>query len=94
MPLFKDGSHDRIATAMLNGAAVLTDHSKYLDENFSEYLDFFDINHPEDIPNQLEHIIKYYDEYQFKIESAKKYAHRYMSWDCVAERIIDICNMM
>ena len=35
---FKDGLPDRIATAMLNGAAVLTDHSKYLDENFSEYL--------------------------------------------------------
>ena len=94
MPLFKDGSHDRIATAMLNGAAVLTDHSKYLDENYSEYLDFFDINHPEDIPNQIDYIIKHYDEHQFKIESAKKYAHRYMSWDCVAERIIDICNMM
>ncbi len=32
MPWFKDGSHDRIYSSMLNGAVVLTDSSKYLDE--------------------------------------------------------------
>ena len=32
MPWFKDGAHDRIFTAMLNGAVCLTDDSKYLRE--------------------------------------------------------------
>ena len=32
MPWFKDGAHDRIFTSMLNGAVLLTDSSKYLDE--------------------------------------------------------------
>ncbi len=36
MPWFKDGAHDRIFTAMLNGAISLTDDSKYLNEILSE----------------------------------------------------------
>ena len=32
MPWFKDGAHDRIFTAMLNGAVSLTDDSRYLRE--------------------------------------------------------------
>ncbi len=41
MPLFKDGSHDRIATAMLNCSAILTDHSKYLDYYCSDFNQLF-----------------------------------------------------
>ncbi len=32
MPWFKDGAHDRIFNTMLNGAAVLTDGSRYLNQ--------------------------------------------------------------
>jgi hypothetical protein len=32
MPWFKDGAHDRIFNAMLQGCAVVTDSSRYLDE--------------------------------------------------------------
>ena len=32
MPWFKDGAHDRIFNTMLNGAAVLTDVSRYLNQ--------------------------------------------------------------
>jgi hypothetical protein len=32
MPWFKDGAHDRIFNAMLQGSAVVTDSSRYLDE--------------------------------------------------------------
>ncbi len=31
---FNDGAHDRVFTAMLNGAVVVSEHSKYLDEIF------------------------------------------------------------
>lgn len=36
MPWFKDGAHDRIFTAMINGAVCLTDGSGYLQEVFRE----------------------------------------------------------
>ncbi|MDD5950158.1 MAG: glycosyltransferase [Lachnospiraceae bacterium] len=35
MPWFKNGMHDRIATAMLNGAVAVTDGSGYLSRNFA-----------------------------------------------------------
>lgn len=36
MPWFKDGAHDRVFTAMLQGAVALTDDSRYLREQFSD----------------------------------------------------------
>ena len=35
MPWFKNGMHDRIATAMLNGAVAVTDGSGYLSRDFA-----------------------------------------------------------
>ena len=34
MPWFKDGLHDRIPTAMMNGSAVVTNSSRYINEIF------------------------------------------------------------
>lgn len=34
MPWFKDGAHDRVFTAMLQGTAALTDDSRYLREEW------------------------------------------------------------
>lgn len=36
MPWFKDGAHDRVFTAMLQGAVSLTDDSRYLREQLSD----------------------------------------------------------
>ena len=49
MPWFKDGSHDRIHSGMLNGAVVMTDSSSYLDERFRHGKDivFYDMS---DVP--------------------------------------------
>ena len=41
MPWFKDGAHDRIFTAMLNGAVCLTDDSRYLREILKEKEDVY-----------------------------------------------------
>lgn len=40
MPWFKDGAHDRIFNAMLQGCAVVTDTSKYLNEIIQDGQDF------------------------------------------------------
>ena len=36
MPWFKDGTHDRVFTAMLQHTLSLTDDSRYLRENFTD----------------------------------------------------------
>lgn len=41
MPWFKDGAHDRIFTAMLNGAVCLTDDSRYLREILKDKEDVY-----------------------------------------------------
>lgn len=52
MPWFKDGAHDRIFTAMLQGAVSLTDDSKYLRENFQDWdtLVYYDLHTLEQLP--------------------------------------------
>ena len=55
MPWFKDGSHERIYNAMLNGAICVTDESKYLKEQFihGQNIVFYELN---DIPSLVENI--------------------------------------
>lgn len=52
MPWFKDGAHDRIFNAALNGAVSLTDGSKYLHEVFDgkEALTFYDLQRIDKVP--------------------------------------------
>ncbi|MDO5292987.1 MAG: glycosyltransferase [bacterium] len=41
MPWFKDGAHDRIFNTMMNKAVVLTDSSKYLEEQYHDQTELF-----------------------------------------------------
>lgn len=52
MPWFKDGAHDRIFTAMLQGAVSLTDDSCYLREILQDESDvlFYDLEKLEELP--------------------------------------------
>lgn len=53
MPWFKDGAHDRIFTAMLQGSVPLTDDSKYLREHFQDgdTLVYYDLHKLEKLPD-------------------------------------------
>lgn len=55
MPWFKDGAHDRIFNAMLQGCVSLTDTTPYLDENFTNQQDFltYSLEHLEELPDTL-----------------------------------------
>jgi hypothetical protein len=59
MPWFKDGAHDRIFTAMLHGAAALTDGSTYLREQFAhmDTVAFYDLQSLECLPQQVEELL-------------------------------------
>lgn len=52
MPWFKDGAHDRIFNAMLQGSAVVTDSSRYLDTFLQDGINcrLFSLERMQDIP--------------------------------------------
>ena len=94
MPLFLDGSHERVFTAMLNGAVCCTDESGYWKQEFidGESICFYDF---QDLDN-LENIIK---ELLLNLDKAGKIAqngydiaiHKHQ-WKTRAEQILEICN--
>ena len=99
MPFFKNGSHDRIATGMLNKAAVFTDKNKYLSEEFNESesdrkIAFWDVNIPEDIPQKVTEMLENTDMLATMSETAYKYACQNMTWDCVARKLMEILKQI
>lgn len=55
MPWFKDGAHDRVFTAMLQGTAALTDDSRYLREECrdGENICFYSLRALQQLPDQV-----------------------------------------
>lgn len=87
MPWFKDGAHDRIFTAMLQGAAALTDDSAYLREQFRqmETIAYYDLQKLEELPQQVSALL---DDPQRLFETAcrgRAAAQRAHTWKSRAE---------
>lgn len=94
---FLHGMHDRIPTAMLAEAAVLTDRNEYLETVFTEGLEdgelcMYDVSRPQEIPeivyNMLENDNRLYE----MTQRAKAKAKASMTWDCRARDVLDIIN--
>ena len=94
MPWFKNGLHDRIPTAMMNGSAVVTDTSRYIDEVFTEEgeekdIFLFDRTKPESVPSFVEKCLS--DEkrlYHVAMRGRKK-AIESMTWEA---RVDEFCH--
>ncbi len=95
MPWFKDGLHDRIPTSMLNGSAVVTDTSRYINENFvtnglGSELITFDISHPERTAEVLNAALSE-PERLFEIaQRGRRKAEIFHTWEKRAEEFIKI----
>ena len=72
MPWFKDGAHDRVFSAALNGAVNLTDGSRYLHEVFSgtEDVCFYELGQMDRLPELAERLLSDYDLLDFMAELA------------------------
>ena len=59
MPWFKDGLHDRIPTAMHNGAVCVTDSSSYIDEHFidNENIVIYRLSELDSLPNKCQYLL-------------------------------------
>ena len=95
MPLFKDGLHDRIPTAMLGGAAVMTDGSRYIEQTFVPAGDtcelyIYDINRPELVSEQITALLMNPYRLYNVAENGFKKAQQSMTWDERVDELIDL----
>lgn len=90
MPWFKDGSHERVFTAMLHGAAVLSDESLYLEENFEDGTEiyYYSLDRLELLAAQIKRILK--DEERLNSMRKKAFEKTIAEhlWEQRAEKIV------
>lgn len=87
MPWFKDGAHDRVFTAMLQGAVSLTDDSKYLREEFcsEEELVFFSLEELEKLPEIVRDVLAHPETAMDIAEKGRRMALSCHTWKQRAE---------
>lgn len=92
MPWFKDGAHDRIFNAMLQGCAVVSDTSKYLDEVLHDGEDFltFPLEQSRKICDKIQYLLKTPKEAGQIAEAGWRNAQKNHTWKNRAEELLRI----
>lgn len=91
MPWFKDGSHDRIFSAMMCGTLCLTDSSQYLLEQFRDGEDicFYFLEALNDLPKKVKKILQNEKESAMIAENGRKLAFQRHTWSIRAMEVIE-----
>ena len=91
LPMFKQGTHDRIATAQINGAAVITDGNDFLRQLYKpNEIAYFDLDKPEEVPEKIQALL---DDPKALYETAirgQAVARKELSGDAATEKLINI----
>lgn len=92
MPWFKDGAHDRIFNAMLQGCAVVTDTSRYLDEEIQDGVDYvaFSLEQTEQISQKIQYLLDHPMHAQKIAEAGYHKAGACHTWAQRAEDLLEI----
>lgn len=90
MPWFKDGAHDRIFNAMLQGCVTVTDSSRYLDEVLTEGKDFvgFTLEERENISDKIKYLFAHPKEAEEIAERGYQTAVAGHTWEVRALEIL------
>lgn len=96
MPWFKDGSHDRVFTAMLNGAICLTDGSAYLEEELreTENVYFYSLKGLKYLPAKVRRILSDMEHSADVAAAGKKLAQEKHTWANRAEEVMDYLEQL
>ena len=94
-PMFKNGSHERVFTAMLSGSVCLTDENIYLKELLIDNEDilFYSPSRLQDMPQIVVDILNDTDRLSCISQRAYKKALNSYTWKNRAEYIINIVNI-
>lgn len=90
MPWFKDGMHDRILSAMMNGAVCVTDGSSYIKSHFvnGEDMIIYNLKEIDKLPMQIEQLLQNETQAQCIAERGKKKVFENYSWNKIVEENI------
>jgi len=93
-PMFKNGSHERVFTAMLSGAVCLTDENLYLKELFADDEDilFYRTNGLSEMPQKIINLLNDTDKLSSISRRAYEKAKNTHTWKNRAEYILNIVN--
>lgn len=82
MTWFKRGAHDRVFNGMLAGAAVVSDYSEYLKENFTNKceLEMFSLKDMESLPERVHHLLIHTDDAQTMADCGYRTAFQSHRW--------------
>lgn len=92
MPWFKNGSHDRVYSAMLNQAVCVTDESVYLREQLKdeEQVLFYSLHDYRKLPDKIKELLAEQDKREYIAQQGYKYASECHTW---RERSEDILRL-
>lgn len=90
MPCFKNGTHDRIASGMLQRAAVMTDRSIFLDEMPNGVVAFYDIEQLDDIPERLKEMLSKPKKLQEIADMGYEYGKENFTWEKTVEKLLGL----
>lgn len=90
MPWFKKGAHDRIYSSMLCGAAVLTDTSEYLEQEFADkkLLNFYQLEQLEKLPELANGLLSDEEQLCFQAEEGFRYANEHLTWKQFTRKLL------
>lgn len=89
MPNFKNGSHERIFNGMLAGAVVVSDTSRYLEEEAEgkNFLYLYELKKQHELPEMITHILEHPQDAKQMTERAYKVAVEHHTWQKRAQKI-------
>lgn len=92
MPWFKNGSHERILNAMLNGAICLTDTSKWITDHFVPYSDIavYSLSNTDEMLNIIDNLLHDDAMAKYITENARKKAETEHQWEARAKEILTL----
>lgn len=96
MPWFKDGSHDRVFTAMLCGAVCLTDGSRYLEEVLqeTENVYFYSLKGLKYLPRKVRRILEEGEQSARVAANARRDAQALHTWAKRADEVMDYLEQL
>lgn len=95
MPWFKDGAHDRVFNSILNGAACVSDRSRYLCEELPEDYGvcYYDLNYPEGAVEKIRLLLSEDERRNQILEAGRNLTEKGHTWEQRAEQLLQMAGM-
>lgn len=96
IPYFKNGSHERIFSAMLNKALVISNINNYSYNMYkdNESIVFYDVNKKNQLVEKVKYFLENEEERKRIVENAYDITSKYNTWDNRADEILQIYEFM